>query len=338
MKITKPFIAAMLVIVSLLSVQCAFADNPQNDTINTASVVADTLKALPQCLHYKVVGVCFWLRCSIYGCDVEQSLKLDHYLPDAVVTSYTNKNNNPWWMAQHTLDPALYQAGKTEIKQFTHFTMGFGDGEHNESERDTNNKFHEVDVIGNPALSVLDSGSSSVMLRSSALPYVPYYSSLLDAYLWRFRGLERFYPGSLIPGLHDIGTIIIHDWGSLYPRNGYVNQPDDAKAGAVAALRASTIVTDAGAPHIYNPLSNSCGVQCNAHPVEENSTDSQFQMIYPKVDSRCRVFGQSDMGSVKPWGTDASTEGHNRYVWVLWRHYHGCVQDSGATYIGSVGS
>ena len=59
-------------------------------------------------------------------------------------------------------------------------------------------------------------------------------------------------------------------------------------------------------------------------------------MIYPKVEEQCVVFGGSDITSAHPWETDASTQGHNRYVWIWWRHYHGCVPVHGGQYLGSI--
>jgi integrating conjugative element protein (TIGR03756 family) len=158
----------------------------------------------------------------------------------------------------------------------------------------------------------------------------------MDAYAWRFPGLERYYPGSLVPGLHDIGTPVINDWGPLYPRNGFVDQPDDAKAAAVDALRASSIVTQMGQAHVYWPLSNSCGDHCSILPVKENSTNAEYQMIYPKVETHCVVFGKAHHFTGKPWESDARQAGKDRYVWVLWRHYQGCIPDHSGIYLGSM--
>jgi len=328
-KIKKWLTSLLFAVGSLLPMVNANA----SDTMNSFKVVDATLTGLSHCLHYKIKGLCFWWHCSITGCAVETTLKVDHYLPDVVVSSYTQPNNNPWWFAQHVEDPAFYQGGKIQIQQSTHFTMGSGD-EHDNSLRDLNNKFHEVDIIGNPILSLLS--HNKLLLPSAAKPYTPYYSSLMDAYAWRFPALERFYPGSFIPGIHEVGAFLLHDWGPVYPRNGYVNQPDDAKAAAVVALRASTIVTATEQPHVYQPLSNQCGDHCHAYPVTENSNNAQYQMIYPKTEKHCVVFGGSDITHAHPWETDATTQGHRRYVWVLWRRYHGCIPDKDTTYLGSV--
>ncbi|MER0553186.1 TraU family protein, partial [Pseudomonas aeruginosa] len=56
--------------------------------INSAAIVSSTLS--PQCLEYKVVGICYWLLCGPHGCKVKTSVKVRHYVPDAVVSSYAN--------------------------------------------------------------------------------------------------------------------------------------------------------------------------------------------------------------------------------------------------------
>jgi integrating conjugative element protein (TIGR03756 family) len=324
-------LSCMLSIVFLLPIHASYANN----TISSVGIAEDTFKGVSNCMHYHITGMCFWMKCSILGCYVKTTLKVDQYVPDAVVSVYTQHNNNPWGFAKSIEDPVFYKAGQAEMKHFTHFNLGSGGDENDNSHRDINNKFHEVDIIGNPALLILNS-YTGFLLPSTAKPFVPYYSSLMDAYAWRFPALERFYPGSIIPGLDEVGTFILHDWGPVYPRNGYVNQPDDAKAGAVDALRASTIITALGQPHLYMPLSSNCGDHCKAYPVKQNSKNSQFQMIYPKEENQCTVFGGSDIGNLTPWEADASVKGHDRYVWILWRHYHGCIPKQGAKYLGSV--
>ena len=102
-----------------------------SQSINSASVIEDTLKGASHCMHYKIVGLCFWLKCTPLGCHVETTLKVDQYLPDAVVSVYTKPTNNPWWFAKTIDDPVFYTIGQAQIKQVTHFTMGFGDAHDN---------------------------------------------------------------------------------------------------------------------------------------------------------------------------------------------------------------
>ncbi|MDC6538644.1 TraU family protein, partial [Pseudomonas syringae] len=63
-------------------------------TVTSATLVASTLS--PDCLEYKVVGICYWLLCTPFGCKVKTSTKVRHFVPDAVVSSYSNTGENPW--------------------------------------------------------------------------------------------------------------------------------------------------------------------------------------------------------------------------------------------------
>ncbi len=62
--------------------------------LTTAEIVASTLS--PDCLEYRVIGICYWLYCSRSGCRIRTSVKVSHYVPDAVVSSYANTGENPW--------------------------------------------------------------------------------------------------------------------------------------------------------------------------------------------------------------------------------------------------
>ena len=61
--------------------------------LNTATIVGSV--ASPDCLEYRVVGICYWLYCTWTGCTVRTSIKVRHYIPDAVVSSYSNTGENP---------------------------------------------------------------------------------------------------------------------------------------------------------------------------------------------------------------------------------------------------
>jgi len=85
---------------------------------------------------------------------------------------------------------------------------------------------------------------------------------------------------------HHVGTGLNY-WGGIYPHEGKVTTSNDAKAVAVIAQRAGDMITSTGmiplSGHIYQSLSNQCGQECKAAPVQENSPDTEFQMVYPVV-------------------------------------------------------
>ena len=71
---------------------------------------------------------------------------------------------------------------------------------------------------------------------------------------WRLGLPEMLYLQNLLPGRRVVGDGIQQQWGPVWPRTGFINQKDDAKAAAVVAQRAGNIVTQTRQPHIYNAL------------------------------------------------------------------------------------
>ncbi|MGF2502397.1 TIGR03756 family integrating conjugative element protein, partial [Pseudomonas aeruginosa] len=176
--------------------------------INSAAIVSSTLS--PQCLEYKVVGICYWLLCGPHGCKVKTSVKVRHYVPDAVVSSYANTGSNPWTevSALGTPNP-LAQAGN--------------DATTNYKAENSIGRFKEADVIGHPGGATFSrfASASGYVCPGATFPLVPYFLSTLDAIGWRHGIPEQVYPEALVPGLREVGGIFSGDmWGNLYPRSG----------------------------------------------------------------------------------------------------------------------
>lgn len=213
--------------------------------INSAAIVSSTLS--PQCLEYKVVGICYWLLCGPHGCKVKTSVKVRHYVPDAVVSSYANTGSNPWTevSALGTPNP-LAQAGN--------------DATTNYKAENSIGRFKEADVIGHPGGATFSrfASASGYVCPGATFPLVPYFLSTLDAIGWRHGIPEQVYPEALVPGLREVGGIFSGDmWGNLYPRSGFLHQTDDYKTAAVIAQRAGDITTRIGQlrlpPHARSP-------------------------------------------------------------------------------------
>jgi len=77
-----------LAIASVLLVGAA-----SSSALDTATIVSSALS--PDCIEYRVVGICYWLLCTWTGCTVRTSVKVRHYVPDAVVSSYESARV-PW--------------------------------------------------------------------------------------------------------------------------------------------------------------------------------------------------------------------------------------------------
>ena len=54
-------------------------------------------------MQWTPIGLCLWLDCSFFGCGVKASLKIGHYNPDFVVSSYNELGGNPWQEIRATL-------------------------------------------------------------------------------------------------------------------------------------------------------------------------------------------------------------------------------------------
>ena len=283
--------------------------------LNTATIVSSTLS--PSCLEYRVVGICYWLLCTPFGCSVRTSTKVRHYIPDAVVSSYSNTGENPWIEVRAMSAPNVTaQAG--------------GDGTTNHDNESNMTKFKNADVIGHPGGHVFGqfASTSGYACKGAGTAFIPYLLSTLDTIAWRYNIPEMMYPEALTPGAREIGARSTFNlWGAVYPRGGLLHQADDYKAGAVIAQRAGDIVTRQGQLHVYQPLlANSQPGYWPAGALEEsNAATGKWQELTPRLSNRCVVFPHSEPLTQAQQGD---------YAWTLWRPYS-CCERRGQTFLGS---
>ena len=195
--------------------------------LNTVTIVASVVA--PDCLAYRVVGICYWLYCSHAGCSVRTSVKVRHYVPDAVVSSYAETGANPWVDVRPLSPPNLSaQAG--------------GDGTTNHDTENNLAKFKNADVLGHPGGYAFSrfAAASGYACRGAGIAFIPYLLSTLDTLAWRYDVPELAYPEALTPGAREIGTrSSLNLWGNVYPRGGFLHQAggaaeDEARAHAGA--------------------------------------------------------------------------------------------------------
>jgi integrating conjugative element protein (TIGR03756 family) len=291
--------------------------SPSALALETATMVSSALS--PDCLAYRVVGICYWLYCTMFGCTVRTSVKVRHYVPDAVVSSYSNTGRNPWAEVAF-LSPANSSA------------RAGGDGTTNQSHENNLARFKNADVIGDPATAIFNRFVSQFgkVCSGAGQPYVPYLLSTFDTLAWRDDIPEAVYPESLTPGVREIGSrASLNLWGSVYPRGGFLFQTDDFKAAAVVAERAGDIVTREGQPHIYQPLlAQPYDGYWPAGPlIESDPSTGKWQELTPKLSMHCAVF---------PDGEALHGQAVNgAYAWALWRPYS-CCEREGEVFLGSV--
>ena len=101
--------------------------------LTTPAIVTSALSL--DCLDYRIVGICYWLQCSLSGCRIQTSVKVRHYVPDAVVSTYQNTGENPWAEAA-IMSPANPTAEDG------------GSGVSDEKHENQTTRFKNADVIG----------------------------------------------------------------------------------------------------------------------------------------------------------------------------------------------
>ena len=307
------------------------------------------------CLDWKIDGICFWLRCGLFGCRVVTSPRVSHRLPDLVVQSYIEPGNPPWreWRphTQTAANTALSgsrlgtgMTGATNRNRFNHMLNYF-----------------EADVAGNPVADLYGRIPGRFLCRSDVTPFHPYLTASTDAVAWRSTGVED----NLLDqdnGQLEVGLSADNTWGPIHPRTGFVLQPHPAKAAAVTAARGIDIVTRDIGDHVATPYkpsesartmrrgdpkapdprscSNSGGVwretknesgcqtavwrQWRSSPASDRR---RWQMLTPEPTRQCRMFGTA----APPSG--AAIDG--RYGWHYWQQYR-CCRKRGI-YLGETG-
>lgn len=290
------------------------------DGITSVDAGLKTLKCL-NCLDWKLIGECNWIKCHLIKCSPQVSPKVSHYIPDLLVASYSPSKM------------PISDLKKVKITKAPTATIA---RLHNPSE--TTLDYKNVNVYGNPAITgykALNSGGGWMCESVVKIPWQPYYESASDPQ-WSDSSIESKIMMTTVGFLsHPIkADLPLGKWGNVYPRCGWGIHPYDAINAAVAAHRAADIVTDDKiSAHIKIPLGKDCGQKCWAPgKVEEgNAKTHKFQSLYPVFENHNGVF----KGSASDFANGRNKDLKEGYVFALWRPYK-CCQKKGQVYLGSV--
>lgn len=309
MKLKKMTLSGLCIAIALSSISGQASESGQS-SLNTASIMASS--ASTSCLDYKVVGTCFWLFCTKFGCKIRTSTKIKHYIPEVVVSSYNHQAQNPW-------------------VEMNFLSNGVKGGDYQSPHKDyTQATFKNVDVIGHPQGAISQMlNSTGYYCKSQTTPFVPYYLSGLDFLAWRFGVPEMVYPEALIPGMREIRANG-DTWGNIYPRAGTVTQVHDYKASAVTAHRVADVVTNTFQPHVYIPIAkkdNQSNGEWFPPPVKEGDAKThKWQQLHPVTSQSCAIFPDNPPSMLSENGS---------YAWALWRPYK-CCKKRGQTFLYSI--
>ncbi|HGY2801191.1 TPA: TIGR03756 family integrating conjugative element protein [Citrobacter freundii] len=272
--------------------------------------------------------ICYWLLCTPFGCTVKTSVKVTHFIPEAVVSAYLNPGDNPW-TEMATVSDAASGAEGSLLESVTGVSTGGGRQEMKApGERKQNLHFYYGDAWGHPATKIIGGMVPGYSCDSAATPFMPYFNSSLDALVWRTGVPETLYPEALIPGQREIGeTTSGNMWGNVYPRSGFVTQTDSYKSAAVVVQRVADVITRSGQLHVYNPLTGQKSPgYWPPEPVKENTgtKNHKWQRLSPQLSQTCAVFPDTN-GQIAQDGN---------YAWALWQPYS-CCKRRGQTFLSS---
>jgi integrating conjugative element protein (TIGR03756 family) len=271
-------------------------------TILTVSLLAPDAIADNECSQFRVVGVCIWIICTNFGCDIDVTIKYGHFNPDVIVTV-----NNPDGI-DRVEDPKR-----------------IADDTYN---RNHNNLiFQSAAAYGHPLTgqiycpSITDAGDI-------------YFKSSLDIPAWRWGSFDSLTVAAILPGQREIGNWPKYYWGHLYPRTGWNTQHSEPKAAAVVAQRVGDILTRSSEPHIYSDIvGQSIFIEDEKFTwspgelVENTNEEGWFQMMSPEFE-QCTVFGEDDTTDQHGWGGGRVADDGD-YIFALWRPYTCCEFDDG---------
>ncbi|EAP6826392.1 TIGR03756 family integrating conjugative element protein [Salmonella enterica] len=309
----------------LLSVMLITGGTDVQATLNTAAIMASSVS--PSCISWRISGICYWLMCTPFGCTIKTSIKVHHFIPEAVVSAYQEPGGNPW----AEMSVVSQTAGGLEnavTGALSGLTAGGGNQEQKiPGTRKNNLHFKYADAIGHPSTLLIGGQIPGYSCTSAATPLLPYFLSTLDTLVWRTGVPEAVYPEALIPGRREIGSTSAQNmWGNIYPRSGFVTQQDDYKAGAIVVQRVADVITRANQIHVYKPLTGhpSAGYW-PPEPVKENTgtQNHKWQPLSPTLSMSCSVFPNT-----------GKTAENGNYAWTLWQPYS-CCKRRGQTFLYS---
>ncbi len=334
---------------------------PARAEISTVDIVSQTMAAdLNSCWNWQIVGICFWIKCTISGCSLKQSVQVSHYMPDLTVSVFRDTEKNSW--TEQNVFNGLYQGmGKSLVNAHqskVNVSLSSGTLRRGGDARQRALKFMEADVVGNPAIDVFSQsmGSTDYFCKSATTMMMPYFISRPNALEWRYKVSQLLDPiayGKLIIGHTDwVGwpggsglswedlspeqMLTKQFWGYTWPYSGLVSQEHEYKASAVVMHRAANLATRKDLPLGTFMRQSAYGQRSRGYwPAGEFKAGQKktglVQELLPNASNSCAVLPSA----AEPPGIfkyPTSQEGH--YAWNIWRPYT-CCKPKGQIFLGA---
>ena len=205
-------ICAVLASAALATAPMARADivgtavNEVVGGITTPQIILDTVTALPSCLEYSITGMCFFLVCGWTGCYISTSIKVQHNMPDDIVSTYAAPDQHPWIDYGKAISTVLKAPGDAILGQLTDSQA---DTYAQRPSRETIVLAKSADAIANPIAALIGGN-----LTSFSYP--------------DFTELSKF-PGTELPRIGQLWTQVPANLASTTLANGQAMLADATK-------------------------------------------------------------------------------------------------------------
>lgn len=173
MKSTSGLARALTSLSVVFSAAISSPASAQPASTNTAGVVAATIASAPSCLSYRVTGICFFLRCTPFGCTVETSIRVSHYMPDVVVSTYNDQYVHPWSDVGGFVSGLGSSAGTALLSNPIDASASTANPPAERPESEPRVTFKSADAIGNPLVMVNNVSNQLVFPGVSELMNFP---------------------------------------------------------------------------------------------------------------------------------------------------------------------
>ena len=121
---------------------------------STSEIFSATISAVPQCIRWRPKGVCLWLKCYLYYCEVETTMRVEHYTPDVTVSTWHDPATHPWKDYGRVIAQKVDRIGQQmtrEVSGIKSIARVDSAGTKTKDDRDTRNFIYRgADAIGNP--------------------------------------------------------------------------------------------------------------------------------------------------------------------------------------------
>lgn len=316
----------------------------EDETISTEDLFELPVTSPLNCIDYCFKGVCFWLTCRLWNCDIDTSIRISHRNPDFVVSAYPTLGENPWDEFRDLWGDVQVDAAATVIAWIG--APGMEDGgeavttyEQDYKEEANSTTFKEVDVVG--WLYDFSEIDEEYFCGSNTTTLMPYYSSSFDGYLWRLGLTDVLWTPWVLWDV--IGTPYLQEWGSIYWRTGFIKQLNPAKANAVLSMRAAHIASRENQGRFYISATDEPDTDQRFFLIPpgveaDGSGDNAWQMISPLKDDSCMFFddiAEDENPAVDDWSIGRWNHNQSSSVFTVWRPYECCLK-AGQSYLFSV--